>query len=111
MRGGQTFFDLFNLIDATTEPEVNPPKEVWLGARIVAATEDNETDDAMLHDDFFDARRDYDGTQPGGMLYDRYAAGQHCAAALFQMLADPRQEPPTTLFTGEFTAGATIGRA
>ena len=60
MRGGQTFFDLFNLIDATTEPEVNPPKEVWLGARIVAATEDNETDDAMLHDDFFDARRDYD---------------------------------------------------
>ncbi len=58
-----------------------------------------------------DARRDYNGTQSGGMLYDRYAAGQQCAAALFQLLADPRHEPPTTLFTGGFTAGATIGRA
>ena len=57
-----------------------------------------------------DTRRDHGGLQVGGVLYDRYAAGQQCAAALLRVLRDPLDAPPIVCFPGVFTPGATVAR-
>lgn len=54
------FFDFFNLIDATADPEVKPPRGVWLGASITAPKDDRDRE--MLHDAFFDSYSDYEKT-------------------------------------------------
>lgn len=58
-----------------------------------------------------DARRDHGGIQPGGMSYDRYAAGQHCAAQLLHLISQPEAPLATLSFSGEFSVGDTVGRA
>ena len=52
------FFDFFNLLDATADPEVKPPTKSWLGAWLVAPKDHDDRD--MLHDAFFDSYWDYD---------------------------------------------------
>src|SRR5262245_11836454 len=44
------FFHFFNLIDATGDPEVRPPRGAWLGAWVGAPKDDRDRD--MLHDGF-----------------------------------------------------------
>ena len=57
-----------------------------------------------------DARHDHGGIQPGGVVYDRYAAGQRCAANLLHLLAHPEAPPETVSFSGDFSPGDTVGR-
>ena len=51
------FFHFFNLIDATGDPEVKPPEELWLGAWVVAPSDDRDQD--MLHDGFYETYAEY----------------------------------------------------
>lgn len=51
------FFHFFNLIDATGDPEVTPAPETWLGAWLVAPTDDRDRD--MLHDGFYETYSEY----------------------------------------------------
>ena len=52
------FFHFFNVIDATGDPEVNPPRETWRGALLVAPKDDRDRD--MLHDGFFESHEEYE---------------------------------------------------
>jgi hypothetical protein len=52
------FFHFFNLIDATGDPEVKPPEEMWLGAWVVAPKDDRDQD--MLHDGFYQTYAEYE---------------------------------------------------
>ena len=51
-------FRLFNLIDATADPEVKPQRGTWLGAWIIAPKDDGDRE--MLHDGFFESYEEYD---------------------------------------------------
>jgi len=51
------FFDFFNLIDGTGDPEVRPPSGTWLGARL--AMPDDNRDREVLHDGFFESYEEY----------------------------------------------------
>ncbi len=55
-----------------------------------------------------DDRRGYDGFVPGGMRYDRYAAGQSSAALLNGLLDDPLSPAASITVGGVFIAGDTI---
>ncbi len=50
-------FDFFNLVDGTTDPEVSPINDFWVGASIVEQQDDRHT--WMLHDQFLDTYHDY----------------------------------------------------
>jgi hypothetical protein len=52
------FFHFFNLIDATGDPEVKPPRDTWLGAWVVAPKDDRDRE--MLHDGFYEAYEEYE---------------------------------------------------
>jgi hypothetical protein len=52
------FFHFFNLIDATGDPEVRPPRGRWAGAWVVAPKGDRDRD--MLHDGFLESYDAYD---------------------------------------------------
>lgn len=54
------FFAFFNLVDATADPEVKPPRGVWLGAWITAPRDDRARE--MLHDRFFESYWEYEKT-------------------------------------------------
>jgi hypothetical protein len=47
----EVFFDLFNLLDGTSDPEVH--SENWSGMSLVDFSEEQESNE-MLHDDLFD---------------------------------------------------------
>ncbi|MEQ1736808.1 MAG: hypothetical protein ABL886_10470 [Rhodoglobus sp.] len=51
------FFQFFNLIDGTADPEITPPDETWLGAWVVAPKDDRDRD--MLHDEFYESYHEY----------------------------------------------------
>ena len=55
---GQMLFAFFALVDGVSEPEVQPPRDLWLGAWITAPKDDSDRD--MLHDEFFDCRHAYE---------------------------------------------------
>ena len=57
-----------------------------------------------------DARRDDGGLPAGGMLYDRYAAGQEAGAMLLKRLGDAAHDQASVAVGGTFTPGATVGR-
>jgi len=50
-------FHLFNVIDATGDPEVKPPRGTWLGAWLVAPKDDRYRE--MLHDGFYESYEEY----------------------------------------------------
>lgn len=50
-------FHLFNLLDATGDPEVKPLRGTWLGAWLVAPKDDRHRD--MLHDGFYESYEEY----------------------------------------------------
>jgi len=52
------FFQFFNLIDATSDPEVTTPEGTWLGAWVVAPKDDRDQD--MLHDGFYETYAEYE---------------------------------------------------
>ncbi len=58
-----------------------------------------------------DDRRGYDGVVPGGMRYDRYAAGQRSGAMLNSLLDDPLSPAETVLVGGDFAVGTTVAHA
>jgi hypothetical protein len=53
-----SFFHFFDLMDATGDPEVKPPRDAWLGAWLIAPKDDRDRD--MLHDGFFDSHQEYE---------------------------------------------------
>jgi|SRR5262245_47178257 len=59
----RAFFDFFNLVDATGDPEVKPPRETWLGAWLVAPKDDRDRE--LLHDGFFESYEEYDKATRG----------------------------------------------
>lgn len=57
------FFDLLCVIDGVADPQVHEA-DIWLGARIRAATED-DADESMWHDDLFESYWDYVSEKKG----------------------------------------------
>jgi hypothetical protein len=51
------FFRFFNLLDATGNPEVKPPRGTWLGGCIVASKDSPYRE--MLHDTFYESYHEY----------------------------------------------------
>lgn len=54
---GEVVFNLLNLIDGTSDPEVG--NDQWTGVMLVDLPEDDDEDREMLHDSFFDTYLDY----------------------------------------------------
>jgi len=52
------FFDFFNLIDGTSDPELDPPPGTWVGAWLLAPLDDSDRE--MLHDAFYESYGAYD---------------------------------------------------